>query len=125
MFMQTAASSKEIYQGCVGTLERHEEDFERPWGDPFLGEELLPSSKSNMRVYPNPVKSSLGQLHVNVEDDIKQIALTTIAGNHVDINPQITGGQALLYIDNLANGLYIVRVSTDESIYSEKILVQH
>lgn len=77
-----------------------------------------------MSLYPNIIKNS-ANITIEARENIKDILITDIFGKTYEIDKKTTDNNIwqISICDNLAKGVYVVLIVTDNSIYYEKVLV--
>ena len=81
-------------------------------------DELLP-------LYPNP---STGKVHLQLSEDNYTNASFTIVdmlGNNVKTINEITRPITVLQLDDLPNGIYFIRITSEEIHHSQKLILNH
>lgn len=73
----------------------------------------------NIKIYPNP---SINMVKIEVEIPAN-VAIFNIAGQKV-LSQQISGN-AVLPINHIASGLYLVEVSTSKGLFRQKLIISH
>ena len=83
---------------------------------------ISPDQFSSVSVYPNPAKD---HIYVNVSEDSK-VRIFDINGRLV-IDTTVNGGQKLINVQNLTNGVYMLKVynnaNREQSIH--KVIIQN
>ena len=74
----------------------------------------ISSSKSDLRVYPNPVK---GILNLQTEEMIENLEIYSVTGSLV---MQMVYPEKQINVSHLKNGLYLVKAQTGESRFTSK-----
>ena len=75
------------------------------------------STKSNLNIYPNPVKSSFT---ITTSEKILSVELYDTLGRKIkSLTNEKTNN-----IENLENGVYFVKVKTEKNEYIEKLMKQ-
>jgi hypothetical protein len=74
-------------------------------------------------VYPNPVSDQLVVRHY--QQDKMQLTVFDISGNLV-VNQPMNGSTVYINVSNLSNGLYIVKLSTNQGVSStQRFVISH
>jgi glycosidase len=76
--------------------------------------------KSDIRIYPNPVENVV---HVQAKEPIKTIELLTLEGKTAK-TLQGSSADFSFSLDTLKVGIYLLRVKTQSSVFTEKIVKQ-
>ncbi len=84
-----------------------------------MGIEQVVNINEQVNVYPNPAQNSL-QVTVAGNSKIQAINLYDVLGNEV-----ITTNAKEIDVSSLSNGVYFIKIKTNEDFYSKKIIVQH
>jgi hypothetical protein len=71
-------------------------------------------SKSELKVYPNPVK---GLLNLQTEENIEKLEIFSVTGTLV---MQLENPEKQIDVSHLKNGLYLIKAQTVETRYSSK-----
>ncbi len=71
---------------------------------------------NSLKVYPNP---TYGQLTINTTDKVLNVEMFDIQGRHLKL---FTGNTKTIDIDEVENGVYFLRVTTDKTINTIKVL---
>ncbi len=69
---------------------------------------------TSINIYPNPVNDV-----INIESDVESVTITNTNGQVV-----ATSTESSIDVSNLASGLYIIHIQTENGIYSAKITKQ-
>ncbi len=77
-------------------------------------------SDVELEIFPNPARNNI---NITAEKTINNIAIIDIAGNVV-YNKVVEDMQTRISTADLATGLYIVRIYTDDGVFVEKVQVQ-
>ena len=83
------------------------------------------SGIKQIRIYPNPVVGD--QLYVEFPRDLENgtVSLYTLQGKVVHEKISETGERVVFHIDSsLPRGMYLLRVSTEDTLFVEKIILQ-
>ncbi len=92
------------------------------FGNPFnifaLSNNIPLKIGSQIKAYPNPTHDII---YIETELDFKNISLLTITGQK--INTLIKNNQ--VEVSNISNGLYLLKIETEEGTAFKKIMVQH
>lgn len=72
--------------------------------------------KSKVSIYPNPTN---GLFNVKSENEITELSIIDITGKTVFIQKKTS---TTINIEHLDSGLYIIKVSTSEGVYSQKLI---
>lgn len=87
----------------------------------FSKEQIAPSASASVRVYPNPAAD---QLNVEVSADAT-VQLMDITGRDIVMQDVVSANQTRsLNISNVANGIYMIRISSNNFTTTRKIVVQ-
>ncbi len=84
-----------------------------------MGIEQVAKTNEQVNVYPNPAQNSL-QVTVAGNSKIQAINLYDVLGNEV-----ISTNAKEIDVSSLSNGVYFIKIKTNEDFYSKKIIVQH
>lgn len=76
------------------------------------------SQAENMRIYPNPAKDVL---NIQSSGQVEQISFYDLSGREIKV---ICNSQSSVSINDLANGMYIVKIKTETSESMYKIVKQ-
>jgi hypothetical protein len=77
--------------------------------------------EAEIRLFPNPTKENV---HVYVSEFFNQIQVTDIRGNIVFEEQYSFIKQTTLNLSELSNGIYYVNLIMDDSIQTERIVIQ-
>ncbi len=77
-------------------------------------------NEASMKVYPNPTQ---GLVTVEAED-MNQVTVYNMMGQCV-LNMEVTGSQAVIDLNQMASGLYVLHVTTAHSTLIKHIAVEH
>lgn len=72
-----------------------------------------------VKVYPNPASNFLN-VHLNGGYEMEEVALFNLAGQQL-YNANVRGKRTMIAVDNLQNGLYFLKVYTDNGVVTKKI----
>ncbi len=75
-----------------------------------------------LSITPNPV-STYFTISTN-DQRIKELDVLGVDGCVYPVRSQISGTEATVFVNNLSNGFYIVRVKTAKAVYTEKFIKQ-
>lgn len=79
--------------------------------------------RGNIKIYPNPVSDKLN-IVLPRESNNCRIVITNVLGDVVKIM-SLTAKETVLSTDNLNNGIYMLKVSSEGASYVQKIIIQH
>jgi len=92
---------------------------------PLVSVPIISSSIQNIKVFPNP---ATGNVTISFQNEIPSqkvsINLTDLTGKVFLTNEIIAEKNVNLNTGHLAKGIYILKVKTGSSIYSEKLMIQ-
>ncbi|HSO87036.1 MAG TPA: Ig-like domain-containing protein [Draconibacterium sp.] len=92
---------------------------------PLVSVPIISSSIQNIKVFPNP---ATGNVTISFQNEIPSqkvsINLTDLTGKVFLTNEIIAEKNVNLNTGHLAKGIYILKVKTGSSIYSEKLVIQ-
>lgn len=74
-----------------------------------------------VKIWPNPAS---GNLNIYNESGIKAYTITDISGTTIE-QTEVNTINANINLSTYTNGLYFINVTTNEGIYTEKVIVQH
>lgn len=77
------------------------------------------SSNQDINLYPNPATDVL---HISLTANIKQITLIDISGRLIYNEYQIKDDSAVILLDALPSGMYIIKITTDENILNRTFI---
>jgi len=82
-------------------------------------------NENNLQIFPNPSNSNVNIFFANPISEKIKIELLNVQGQLLSVQQQnLNNGGAQLNVENLADGIYLLRVTMDEKTWSEKITVQ-
>ena len=101
----------------MGGTELYFTDFDMTLDNPEFNENEL---KNNVVLYPNP---TTGTFHIKTPDNsqISQVKIYDLLGKEMSFSTQ---NNSELDLSSLNDGIYLVKVYTDNSIYTSKIVVK-
>ena len=79
---------------------------------------------TEFKIYPNPVVDEYLFLEANTERKIDNIELYNVSGQLVLSKTILSKSKAELNVSGLTNGQYVLRVKTDNGVFSKKIIVE-
>lgn len=83
------------------------------------------NTNNNIRIYPNPSNSFINIEVINTLKTIDKIEMLNALGQQVSTTKISNNTKEKIDINNLANGIYIVKVYIDNNVFAQKIKVQH
>ena len=83
-----------------------------------VGTESL--SAGQVRVYPNP---SSGVLNVESGSQIRKVEVFNVLGETVQTGQSVSGQKAVIRFGEVSNGVYLVKVTTDQGVVTRRITV--
>ncbi len=92
---------------------------------PLVSTPLILTSTQNIKVFPNP---ATGSVTINFQNEISaqkvRISLTDLTGKVVFTNEITPEENMNVHTSHLSKGIYIVKVNTGSTMYSEKLMIQ-
>lgn len=93
-------------------------------GKVIIGDNIVTSSENKLkrfiiRVFPNPAS---GVINIETSNEVKKIELLSVGGSVV--KTKNSGDLSLLRTQNLNAGVYILRVYSENSVFTEKIILE-
>lgn len=82
------------------------------WG---ISGDFVYTEKAEPKIYPNPA-----QTYVIIEKDYKTLTIINSLGELIQ---QYTNGNKKIDISNITNGIYILEIASDNSIYRKKLII--
>lgn len=79
--------------------------------------------ESNLVLYPNPAHSSVEIGLVNTSENIDTIAIHNLLGKTIKTLSGVRNNSATLYVSDLAKGIYLVEIKTENHLKTIKKLV--
>ncbi len=73
-------------------------------------------------MYPNPANN---MLHLQTHDVFSQITIYSIQGQQITRNSYQAVNQATIDVSNLATGLYMISIQTEDEIITKRLVIQH
>jgi hypothetical protein len=84
----------------------------------------LPLMNLNVSIQPNPITSTSLLTFYNPENELFQFELFDISGQSKLKLKDIRAGEIELSVENLANGMYVYKLSGEAGFASGKVVVQ-
>jgi len=79
------------------------------------------SAQKNITVYPNPAKNFL-YIDLSLDEEIKAIEILSVSGEQLLLSSSVNKQESKFDISSLKEGLYFIRVTTDEQVYLSKFI---
>lgn len=119
-----ARESFDDEETVIETLQRFADEVEGMQCDPLpaivLSTDKGPERKP-LRVYPNPSKESFS---FELFENSAQMSLIDISGKVV-LKQNLNSGVQHIDVMNIADGVYIIQVSSERSIYHGKVIIEN
>jgi type IX secretion system substrate protein len=75
----------------------------------------------NLNIYPNPVRETLTIEGKNINN--AKIYMVDLYGRNINIVPYVQYDKALVYLSKLPKGIYFLRISRNEKMVIQKIII--
>jgi len=86
------------------------------------------NSATSFTIYPNPASNTISLSWDGANQGVSNVTITDVAGREVysfQVNVASTQGASIQTLPVLADGMYIVRISQNGTVYNSKLTVQH
>lgn len=82
-------------------------------------------SNNKMSIAPNPAANQIRITIEGISTSLAEVQIYDLAGKEVfSTNKTLTNGQLELELDNFQIGLYLVRIATEEQIFTQKLIIR-
>lgn len=78
---------------------------------------------ANLKVYPNPSTNYVNIELSNTKEQLLSAELYNLQGQLVQIEYQLKNSQFIFDINNLVQGMYILKIQTDKGVYSKSVSI--
>lgn len=86
------------------------------------------NNAASFTIYPNPASNTISLSWDGANQGVSNVTITDVAGREVysfQVNVASTQGASIQTLPVLADGMYIVRISQNGTVYNSKLTVQH
>ena len=127
-FIDAYTASKQAVTDLYGATGNEQQQNVKAWYAVGIGNGLLSTNEvknnleSQFNVYPNPVKNGVFTIENNKNDAAFEIY--DVSGKLVKQNEKLNKGINKINIYGLQKGIYIIKISVDDTAVSKKIVVE-